>query len=93
MEQDDQALPLIGQIAKLQFRRGDALVLKTERRLSAPECERIKTEIDYFLGFLGLSICLVPVLLLQEGMELQVIDAQSLVRIGDGEAGEANKNS
>lgn len=79
MEELSDDLPLIGQIAKLNLRRGDALVLRTDRRLSARECDRINVEINLFLWKIGLTPSIVPVLLLQEGMELQAVDMQGLI--------------
>ena len=82
MEELSDDLPLIGQIAKLTLRRGDALVLMTKRRLSAREFDGINAEINLFLGKMGLATPIVPVMLLQEGMELRVLDARGLIQLG-----------
>lgn len=91
MDQPSEALPLIGQIAKLKLRRGDALVLKTDQKLSARECDEMHRVMNIYLGTIGLSTCIVPVLMLQEGMELQVLDARSFADLRVGESGEAEK--
>lgn len=91
MDQLGDGLPLIGQMAKLSLRRGDVLVLSTDRRLCDREIDRINLGINSFLWKIGLTTSIVPVLLLQEGMKLQVLDAQSLARHGAGEAGGAAK--
>lgn len=78
MSQDDNALPVIGMIGKLKLMRGDALVIKSEGALSQQQCERMRVEVDHFLGTIGLSLSVVPVLILDHGLDLQVMDAREL---------------
>lgn len=75
MEQADQALPLIGQIAKLKLKRGDALVIKSKGQFSPRQFQDLRVAFDRILGSLGLTLSMVPVLILEEGIELQVMDA------------------
>lgn len=93
MDQPSEVLPLIGQIAKLQLRRGDALVLRTKMKLSDRQWVALRNAMDVFLGTIGLSRSIVPVLLLEEGMLIQVLDARNIVRFGDPETGEVAKQA
>lgn len=76
MDQPGETLPLIGQIAKLQLQRGDALVLCTEKKLSVKQHEALAVALTHFLGKLGFTLSMVPVLVLEEGMTLQVMSQE-----------------
>lgn len=78
MENPGDGLALIGQIAKLQLCRGDALVIKTQGKLSIRQYEGLRVQMDHFLGSIGLTLSTMPVLILDEGMELQVLDTREL---------------
>lgn len=87
MSQEDKELPVIGVIGKLKLRRGDALVIKSEGALSEQQCERMRVAVDHFLGTIGLSLSIVPVLILDQGLDLQVMDVRELRQMNVGRIG------
>ena len=77
-EEQAETLPLICQIAKLELKPGDMLVLMHPKVLHRDAFRRIGDVMCEALRLVGLQRKDVPILILEEGMTLSVLSTEEL---------------